>query len=98
MSKLNPELKRLMQQVREASPTPSEKAPFGFAARVLASRRQVQNATFFQELQQTAWALTVVSLTVIILWGIVLVTERSAPAPTPELPSALSFLASNLNP
>jgi hypothetical protein len=98
MNKLNPELKRLLERARQGSTTAPEEAPFGFAARVVASRRRVQNTTFFQELQQTAWAITVVSLTIIILWGMVLVTQRTVAAPAPELPSALSFLASNLNP
>jgi hypothetical protein len=98
MNKLNPELKRLIQRARQGSTSAPEEAPFGFAARVVASRRRVQNTTFFQELQHTAWAITVVSLAIITLWGLVLVTQRTASAPAPELPSALSFLASNLNP
>ena len=98
MNELDPDLKRLIKWAREASPTKPGEAPFGFARRVLVSRRQFQAPTLLQELQETAWGLTCVSLTLIVCGGLVLASQRSAPAPAPELPSALSFLASHLNP
>ncbi len=99
MNELDAALKCLLKRAREGATSEPEEAPFGFAGRVLASRRQTRAATLLQELQQTAWVLTCVSLTLIFFCGVVvLLAQRSAPVPAPELPSALSFLASNLNP
>ncbi len=96
MNKLDPDLKRLLEWAREASASEIEAAPFGFPGRVLASRRLVQTPSLYQELQRAAWILTGASLVLILCGGIVLANQRPDPAPAAELPSALSFLASNL--
>jgi hypothetical protein len=96
MNELDPDLKKLIKWSREASPSRPNEAPFGFAGRVLASRNGVQAPTLFQELQQAAWGLRWASLALIICGGLVLAMQRSAPPPTGELSSALSYLASNL--
>ncbi|HYG33774.1 MAG TPA: hypothetical protein VEC99_03260 [Clostridia bacterium] len=98
MSELDPDLKRLLKWSRAASPSRPNEAPYGFCARVLASRRQIHVPTMLQELQHGAWAIASVSLVLIVCGGLVLASQRSAPAPAPELPSALSFLANNLTP
>jgi len=98
MNKLDPDLKRLLKWAREASPSKPEEAPFGFSGWVLASRKQVQPPTLLQELERAAWTLTCGSLVLIVCSGIVLASQRSAPPPTGEFSSALSFLASNLAP
>jgi len=98
MNKLDPDLKRLLQWARAASPPEPEEAPFGFSARVLAAGRPVQAPTLFPELRRTAWALSFASLALIVYAGLVLISQRSAPPPAAEFSSALSFLASDIAP
>jgi hypothetical protein len=95
MSKLDPDLKRLLQWAQQASPAESETAPFGLAGRVLASRRPAQTQTLFYELQRSAWGLSWVSVALIVCGAVVLLSQFSAPPPTGEFSSALGFLASN---
>jgi hypothetical protein len=96
MNELDPDLQKLIKWSREASPSKINESPFGFAGRVLASRKVIHASTLFQELQQTAWGLRWASLALIICGGLVLAMQSSAPPPTGELSSALSYLASNL--
>ena len=96
MNKLNPHLKRLIKWAHQASPSKSDAAPFGFAGRVLVSRKAVQAPTLFQELQRAAWGVSWTALALIICGGLVLVIQSSAPPSAGELSSALSYLASNL--
>ncbi len=100
MNELDPALKRLLKWTREAPRSMPVEAPFGFGGRVLAAQRQSQVPTLLQELQRTAWSLICISLVLIICGGLLLVSQRSAPASAPaaELPSALGFLASNVTP
>lgn len=98
MNQLDPALKRLLKQASDEACGEREEAPFGFAARVVGLSRAPGPVTLFQQLQQTAWVLTCASLTLIFFWGLVaFLVQSTAPVPAPELPSALSFLASNLN-
>ena len=97
MNELNPQLKRLINWSREASSSKSDEAPFGFAGRVLASRKAAQAPTLFQELQRAAWGVSWASLALIICGSLVLAIQRSTPPPTGELSSALSYFASNLS-
>jgi hypothetical protein len=96
MNELDPQLKRLIKWSREALPSKSEETPFGFAGRVLASRRAVQAPTLFQELQRAAWGVSWASLALIICGGLALAIQRSELPPAGEFSSALGFLASNL--
>jgi hypothetical protein len=96
MNELDPALKRLLKWARQASPSKPEEAPYGFPGRVLASRRPARASTLFQELQRAAWGLSWAALALIVCGGLVLVSQRSAPPPTQEFSTALSFLASNL--
>jgi len=98
MSQLDPDLKRLLKWARAAMPSKPEEAPFGFCGRVLASPRRPQVPSLLHELQQTAWSLTCVALVMIACGCLVLASQRSVPAPAADLPSALSYLASNLVP
>src|SRR4030095_1540952 len=96
MNKLDPRLKRLFKWSVEALASKSEEIPFGFPGRIWALSRRVQPPTLLQELQQTAWSLTCVSLALIIFGGLLLVSQPSAPEPVAEISSALNFVASNL--
>jgi len=96
MNELDPDLKRLLQWARAALPSEPEQAPFRFSTRVLAANRQSRVPTLLQELQRTAWGLTCLALATIACGCLVLVSQRSGPAPAAELPSAVSYLASNL--
>ena len=98
MNELDPQLKRLLKWTYVASQSRPVEVPFGFSGRVLARTRQVLPASLLQGLQQTALVLACVSLALIAFGAILLASQRSAPAPTAELPSALSFLASSFTP
>ena len=96
MNELDPDLKRLLKWARAASPSQSEQAPFGFCTRILAGERPSRIPTLLEELQQTAWGLTCVALATILCGCLVLLSQRSGLVPAAELPSAVSYLASNL--
>src|SRR5262245_39587594 len=96
MNELDPALKRLIKWYRESSDSKPEELPFGFCGPVLASVNQIQPPTLLQELQQTAWSLTCVSLALIVCAGLLLVSQPSTPEPAAEISSALNFVASNL--
>ena len=96
MNELDPDLKRLLKWVGAASPPEPGEAPFGFSTRVLAVNRQSRVPTLLDELQRAAWALTCIALATIACGCLVLVHQRSGPSPAAELPSAVSYLASNL--
>jgi hypothetical protein len=93
-NKLDPDLKRLLKWARETSPRPTE-LPFGFSTRVLVSRKPQRTPTLLQELQQSAWSLSLASLTLILCCGLIWISQRSAPPLTGEFSSALGFLAGN---
>ena len=95
MNKLDPDLKRLLQWSGRAPAAKLEEVPFGFSGRVLAAKRQPQLPTLLQELQRAAWGLTCASLALILCAGFLWIRQRSTPPPAEEVPSALSFLASN---
>lgn len=96
MNKLNPDLKRLLKWAHISSPPSQEEAPFGFAARVLASRPPAEASTLIQDLQRVASGLSWIAVAVIVLCTVVLINQGSAPAPAKEFSSALNFLTSNL--
>src|SRR6516225_7745634 len=95
MSELDPDLKRLFKWVRAASPSEPAEAPFGFSTRVLAASRQTRVPTLLEELQQSAWGLACVALATIACGCLVLLSLRAGPAPAADLPSAVSYVASN---
>lgn len=96
MNELDPELNRLIKWSRKASPPGPAAAPFGFAGRVVASRKLCNIPTLLHELQQGAWALACASLTVIVCGGLILVSQPSTPAPATGISSALDFVANHL--
>ena len=100
MNRLDPNLKRLMTWSRRAAPAPreSEEAPFGFATRVVASWNPARTGSLLSELKQVAWTSGCVAIVVILCGLIVLAGQAHAPEPATGIPSALSFLASNLTP
>lgn len=95
MNKLDPELKRLMAWADRAAPAQTKEAPFGFASRVVALR-PAQPSSLLIALRQIAWTSACVSLAVILGGLVVLARQVHAPEPARGIPSALSFLASNL--
>jgi hypothetical protein len=95
MSELDPQLKRLFKWARTGAPSEPEQAPFGFSTRVLAARRQIRVPTLLEELQQAAWGLACVALATIAFGCLVLLSQRAGPAPAADLPSAVSYVASN---
>jgi hypothetical protein len=95
MNKLDPELKRLMTWAGRAAPAQKEEAPFGFANRVVALR-PAQPGSLLIALRQIALTSACVSLAVILGGLVVLARQVHAPEPARGIPSALSFLASNL--
>jgi hypothetical protein len=100
MNRLNADLKRLLTWSRRGAlpERDPEEAPCGFASRIVASWSPAQNGSLLAELRQFAWASTCVALVVIMCGFIVLVRQPQAPEPAAGIPSALSFVASNLTP
>jgi hypothetical protein len=96
MNQLDPHLKRLFTWTHRGSPAQPEAAPFGFAGRVVALRKTVKNGSLLFELKQLAWTSACVSLAVIICGAALLISQGHAPEPVTGLPTALSFLVSNL--
>jgi hypothetical protein len=95
MNKLDSELKRLMTWAGRATPAEREEAPLGFANRIVALR-PAQARSLLIDLKQIAWTSACVSLAVILGGLVVLARQVHAPEPARGIPSALSFLASNL--
>jgi hypothetical protein len=96
MNKLDPALKRLLKWAQVASPSKPEEAPFGFAGRIQASRKNGSPPTLVQQLQQSAWGLGWASLALVVCGVLVLVNLRPAPGPEAEISSVLNFVANNL--
>ena len=98
MNRLHPDLKRLIDWAKRSQPLePPEVAPFGFAGRVVASRNRLRSRTLLSDLQGMALASACLSVVVILCGLIVLARQDHAPEPANSLPSALSFVASNLH-
>ena len=97
MNELYPELKRLLKWAREIGPSEQAEAPFGFSGRIAALRKPARFPTLLQELQRSAWALTLASVVLIVCGALIWLNQSSAPVPTAEFSSALSFLASDLD-
>lgn len=98
MSKLNPELKRLMAWSGRAAPGQPEEAPFGFASRVVARWSPKKARTLFFELQQLVWPSVLVSVAVIVGGMLVMLNQARLPEPASAFSSALPFLMNNLTP
>ena len=96
MNRLDPHLKRLFTWAHRDSPAQPEAAPFGFPSRVAALRKSAPNGSLLFELKQLAWTSVCVSLAVIVCATVVLFSQGHAPEPATGLPTALSFLVSNL--
>jgi len=96
MNQLDPDLKRLLTWATKAPSGEAPEATPGFPERVLAGRRPVRATTLGEELQRSAWSLSLASLALIICCGIVLLSQHSSSPTTDELSSALGFLASSL--
>jgi hypothetical protein len=96
MNRLDSHLKRLMIWAGRASRPQPEQPPLGFSSRVVASWNPALSGSLLFELKRFAWASACVSLAVILGGAVVLATQAHAPEPATSLPSALSFLASNL--
>ncbi len=97
MSELDPDLKRLIIWSRGAAPIELEKAPFGFARRVLAARKRLESPTLLDELRDTARGIAFGSLALIAVGGVFWISQPSAPAPAAEISSALNFVANNFS-
>jgi hypothetical protein len=95
MNELDPSLKRLLKLSQTAAVPEPEQAPFGFSGRVAAAK-PAQPATLLQELQQRALGIACASLALVIAGALVLLSQRTAAAPEPEISSALNFVANNL--
>ncbi|MGH7970828.1 MAG: hypothetical protein ACREIC_19075 [Limisphaerales bacterium] len=96
MNHLDPDLQRLLIWAAKSSSGDAPAPPAGFPGRVLANRRPVRAVTLRDDLQRTAWSLSLGSLALIICCGVLLLSQRSSPPPADELSSALGFLASSL--
>ena len=96
MSRLDPNLKRLMTWARRAEQpeaAPAE-APFGFATRVVAGWKPAPPRSLWSELTQIARLTGAVALVVIVCGFVILVGQTRTPEPiltvtTPWLSSVL---------
>jgi len=96
MNELNPELKRLLKWAHQARSSSPEEAPFGLSSRLAGSVKPVRRPLLLLEIQEVAWGLSWVAAGLIFCGALLLLQQRSSTPATPELSSALSFLASNL--
>ena len=96
MNELDPSLKRLLKLSQTAAAPEPAQAPFGFSGRVAAAATPTRPITLLQELQQRALGIACASLALVIAGALVLLSQRTAAAPEPEISSALNFVANNL--
>ncbi len=95
MNELDPALKRLLKRARKPAGYRSEETPYGFSTRVLHSLKPAKGPLLLQEFQRAAWGLSWVAVALILCGALLLLSQNSPTPGTPQLSSALSFLASN---
>lgn len=100
MSRLDPNLKRLMAWARHATPPAPRQdgAPLGFATRVAASWKPSKRGSILSEIKQIARIPGWLSVGVIVCGLLILAGYSQVSQPAAGIPSAFSFLARNLTP
>ena len=97
MNRLDPDLKRLMKWSRCAPPLP-EKAPYGFAGRVVANSASRQMLPAFLVLQRLVRFAAWISVAVMLCGGIFFVSQTRQPASVFDFMPAYQFAARSIAP
>jgi hypothetical protein len=97
MSKLRPEIVRLMNLAKGAPDEGSGYAPFGFAARVVAASRLAAR----RSVRRLQWAFSIASWAaalVIFCCGLVLLRQERVAQPASQIVAAAHFFTEHISP